>query len=566
MRAEYPTWLRRHIAAFIVATTVVLLSNTIGLKRFELGAFDLFFRMRGAQSYSDKIIIIEIDDQNIEKVGRWPWEMKWHATLALILKSFGAEQVFFDMIFSEPSTEENDAAFSKAIEESDNAYLPFVFTRRSVRRDSAVSPLERFSAKAKGVGSINIYPDADGVLRRIPLFFITESNIYYHMALKMAIDYMGLTVTNFMSDSLTLSNGHKTISIPMLDNNKMLINWVGRWGETFLHYSFLEVINAYKAIKDGEPPNIDVRRFKDSICLVSVTAVGLYDIKPTPLEPEYPGIGVLATAIDNMLGERFIKFPPTWIAWMLIYLMAFIPAKLFSERKTLRENMMTLLIAPIFFMVSFLFFKGSIWIYYFLPILSFVITYTVVSVLSFLSISLEKQHYFRISLVDDLTKLYNKRYLRIVLDTECHLAQIELDRKFCVLMADIDDFKRINDTYGHRTGDTILQEVSDVIKKTVRVSDIVARYGGEEILIVLRGSALSTGVITADKVRKNVEDLVIKEGDNAIKVTASIGVASYLESDNADTLIRRADAGLYKAKKSGKNKVLTVEGFRRHDV
>jgi diguanylate cyclase (GGDEF)-like protein len=163
------------------------------------------------------------------------------------------------------------------------------------------------------------------------------------------------------------------------------------------------------------------------------------------------------------------------------------------------------------------------------------------------------------SMIDDLTNLYNIRYFKTILKKECQGALDELDKKFCIVLVDIDHFKKINDVFGHRAGDFILRDVADLLKENVRSTDVVARYGGEEMLILLRGATLETGLTFAEKARKAIENRVIKDGDKTHYLTISLGVASFKQRDTEDSIIKRADEGLYKAKNTGRNKTETVE-------
>jgi len=164
------------------------------------------------------------------------------------------------------------------------------------------------------------------------------------------------------------------------------------------------------------------------------------------------------------------------------------------------------------------------------------------------------------SVTDELTGLYNIRYFKMLLDTEIMLTKPDPTKKFSIVMCDIDNFKHFNDTYGHALGDVVLKEVSNVLRNSVRSSDIAARYGGEELIILLRGSStLKDVVAVGEKIRRNIENCVVQDQGNNYKVTVSIGVATCKSTDNADTVMKRADAGLYKAKESGKNRVCTTE-------
>ena len=126
-------------------------------------------------------------------------------------------------------------------------------------------------------------------------------------------------------------------------------------------------------------------------------------------------------------------------------------------------------------------------------------------------------------------------------------------------MSDVDHFKHFNDTYGHQVGDLVLREVAEGLKACVRSSDVVARYGGEEMIVLLRGASLENGLVVAEKLRKSVEGRVVKDENNTYQVTVSLGVATFRAADTEESVIKRADAGLYKAKNAGRNQVATEE-------
>jgi diguanylate cyclase len=126
-------------------------------------------------------------------------------------------------------------------------------------------------------------------------------------------------------------------------------------------------------------------------------------------------------------------------------------------------------------------------------------------------------------------------------------------------MSDVDHFKHFNDTYGHQLGDLVLKDVANTLKSSVRSSDIAARYGGEEMVLLLRSASLKDGLNIAEKIRKAVENYELKDRNSSYKVTISLGVSIFKATDNADGVIKRADEALYKAKESGRNRVATLE-------
>ena len=157
-----------------------------------------------------------------------------------------------------------------------------------------------------------------------------------------------------------------------------------------------------------------------------------------------------------------------------------------------------------------------------------------------------------LSTMDALTHLYSREVLMIfsknILSDFCRSQTAS-----SLLFLDIDDFKNINDTYGHIQGDQVLTAIGACINRLTRVSDIAARYGGEEIVVLLPNTHLEHALRIAEKLRKAIEKLSF----NSFSVTVSIGVTQIKENDTIKTWIKRADKALYRAKKSGKNKLLS---------
>lgn len=156
---------------------------------------------------------------------------------------------------------------------------------------------------------------------------------------------------------------------------------------------------------------------------------------------------------------------------------------------------------------------------------------------------------------DPLTGLLNRRSMQERLDEEARRCK-RTRGSFAVIMLDIDKFKRFNDKHGHECGDEVLKAVARVMTSTVRETDSVGRWGGEEFLILLPETELHGGVELAEKVREKIEGSVFSYGDEELRLTVTAGVASILERDrSADDCIRRADEALYLGKERGRNRV-----------
>jgi diguanylate cyclase (GGDEF)-like protein len=158
---------------------------------------------------------------------------------------------------------------------------------------------------------------------------------------------------------------------------------------------------------------------------------------------------------------------------------------------------------------------------------------------------------------DELTGLWNHRIIIERLRSEVDRSSRECT-PLSIILADLDHFKAVNDTYGHPSGDLVLRRIGAVFQRSVRTYDWVGRYGGEEFLIILPGASFVHASTRAEELRKAVMAVQTLEGGETIQVTVSLGVASGYPADY-ESLIRAADAALYRAKDEGRNCVMVTE-------
>ncbi|NVJ52070.1 MAG: diguanylate cyclase [Campylobacteraceae bacterium] len=158
---------------------------------------------------------------------------------------------------------------------------------------------------------------------------------------------------------------------------------------------------------------------------------------------------------------------------------------------------------------------------------------------------------------DYLTKVYNRRYFNEYSEKALELAKRN-EQNISIIAVDIDRFKKINDNYGHNVGDEVLIEVASIFRNSIRKSDIVARFGGEEFIILLINAKLDEATAIAEKMRIKIENTAVEVDNNRIDVTASFGVATLNKEGNEsiETTLKRADDLLYIAKKHGRNEVV----------
>ena len=156
--------------------------------------------------------------------------------------------------------------------------------------------------------------------------------------------------------------------------------------------------------------------------------------------------------------------------------------------------------------------------------------------------------------VDPLTFLPNRRKTIRVLQDEVLRAE-RYKSPLAISVIDVDKFKSVNDTYGHGVGDQALRQVAQILRDGIRHPDIAGRYGGEEFLIILPSANLKAASEQANRLCKNMREIIVKVNDHEIKVTISIGVAQYRPKDDSwDALLNRADNAMYKAKENGRDR------------
>lgn len=152
---------------------------------------------------------------------------------------------------------------------------------------------------------------------------------------------------------------------------------------------------------------------------------------------------------------------------------------------------------------------------------------------------------------DSLTKIYNRAMYEELLDLEISRA-IRYKHPLSIVMLDIDNFKYFNDMHGHSVADKVLVLLAEFLANNIRDSDSIARWGGEEFIIIFPNTTVKEAYVKAETIREKIDKSLIYEN---LKITCSFGVVSYIESDDKDSLFKRVDDTLYKAKNNGRNKV-----------
>ena len=173
-------------------------------------------------------------------------------------------------------------------------------------------------------------------------------------------------------------------------------------------------------------------------------------------------------------------------------------------------------------------------------------------------LAMEREYYKKLSACDELTELFNYRYFNETLEKEIQRRE-RYNRPLTLMMIDLDNFKPINDTFGHLVGDTVLKQAASLIKKNTRGCDLVARYGGDEFSVILPETTEEEALVVAYRIREAIDEFNFKtsEGKSISNLSVTIGLSSLPDkSKDKKELIDTADNALYKGKANGKNRVV----------
>ena len=370
------------IAALAICILIILISYFRIFEVFELATLDLRFKARPTQKVSDDIVIIEIAKDTLDQIGTWPFDREFHALLIDVLTEFKTRFIVFDMIFAKEQKPASDMRLVEATRLSQRTYLGSAFWLSGKKGDFPIakeiesSPFPALSKAARGIGHINIINDIDGKRRHASLLIKYKDKLYPYLPFLAACNYLGKTPDKLDINLKKYIQVGPKIKIPIDENGMTLINFAGKWGKAFKHYSFIDILKSYTQFEKGETPRIDLNELANKICIVGLTAVGTTDIHPIPLEKDYPGMGVHANVVNMLLTNSFIARANKLINIAILILLALITALSVLKPRPLHSLLVALGLLIFFTILSlavFVFF--NIWIDLFYPLLLISLVY-----------------------------------------------------------------------------------------------------------------------------------------------------------------------------------------------
>lgn len=579
------------VGLIFFAVFVFLILKNANLNSFvnsiENRTFDLrqsIMINENAKKANKDIVIVAIDDATYEYIldnyGEWPLPRDVYAKVINYLEHQNPRIIAFDLMFvkSLKSKNEADKALIDAFEKYDNVFTSMNFDNQpedlrtpptlpqkisiNVKNNSSVdfsnltftncrTILEGILNVSSNIGIINVSRSDDGVLRKMPLVVKYKDNYYPQLALKVGLSYLGDTAEEFEIDkNSNFIIGDRKIYLDK--DGSAILNWYGPAGT----YTYIPMYQLIKAI-NGEKTELDYD-FSNKIIYFGTTAASLFDIKTVPTGKIYPGVEVQATYVNNIIDNNFVKKVDRGYTIALSVLLALLIASVVTRvSSAFAASMMSLSTYLIYLLIAYYAMRFvNLWLEVIYPLIFSIVAFTCAYIIKYLIKSRDFEQQYKLATTDGLTELYNHRYFQEQMRMQVEQSK-RYNNNFSLIIIDIDFFKKFNDTFGHQSGDAVLRQVAQTLKRNVRATDIVCRYGGEEMSIILPNTSKDEAQSTAEKICQRVASRKFKLAqDKETNVTISLGVSTFPnDGDTASKVIDAADKRLYNAKHNGRNQV-----------
>ena len=537
----------------------------------------------------NNIAVITVDDVSFEylwdKYGEWPIPRDIYAGLIDYIEASQPKSVVFDLLFikSLKSSDNTDNKLINTVNKYNNIFMAMNFDNIP---DDARKPLdlpERIEVNVNNqskvnivsnmtfsncrtilqgllngkanVGIANVNRSTDGIIRTVSPFAFYKGHYYPYLSLIAGDNFLN----GKLSGGYTINKNSELLignrAIPLTENGEIILNWYGEAGRVF------EMVPMYKLLLDIEKSGQNYN-FKNKTVYIGTTATSLHDTKSVPVSRLYPGVEIHATFLNNLIDNNFIKKTTLGTDIIICSLLAIITILIvFASSSAIFATLSTIMILVGYtFITYYLMFISNLWAPLVLPAIIVIMAFALSYIIKYIIKSRDFEYQYKLATVDGLTDLYNHRYFQESLKQQMETAK-RYGTSVSLIIVDIDFFKKFNDTYGHQAGDAVLRQVAQVLKKNVRTSDIVCRYGGEEMSIILPNTNNTEARINAERICKAVAEKPFKlNATDESHVTISLGVATFpKDGEIPKDLIETADKGLYRAKENGRNQVGAAE-------
>jgi adenylate cyclase len=555
-----------------ISVGAIAISYTGIFQSLELSVLDWWFRLRPSEAREERIVVVTIDESDLARLGQWPISDEILSQLITKIREQQPRAIGLDIYRDlpvPPGTKKLDAVLRS--------------TPNLVGVEKAIAPTVKPSPILKEedrVALADIIVDRDGKVRR-GLLSIQQDNgeVQLGLATRLALMYLAAEGVELetVGDTVKRSLG-KSEFVPFAANDggyvradvggfQILLNFRGT-ESSFHRVSILDVLNG----------NIPKDLMRDRLVSIGSTAQSLNDLFITPYSKSeeglqyLPGVFVHANLASQILsaaldGRKLIKASADPLEWLWVFiwtgaasgisLLVLCRSSFSQNNLSLIQSTIICIVLPgvILFSSSYLLFLSGWWLPVITPLFSLIGSTITIS-------NYYQQKQKQLAFIDGLTQIPNRRFFDQFLEQHW----LENQRKYqslCLILCDVDHFKKYNDTYGHQAGDLCLQKVAQAIGQNVRVGDLAARYGGEEFAIILPNTIPEVALTIAERISDRLRDLKLPHSSSQTSkyVTLSCGVASTSTRllTSPKELIEQADKALYQAKEQGRDRTILAD-------
>jgi adenylate cyclase len=425
---NFKKWYILLIFAAVIACLTFSLQYFSLLRQVESYSLDLRFKEFPLDGIADtSIVLVSIDNSSLkfakENGVQWPWSRDFYAFVTNYLAKENAKAILYDIQFYEPdydraniSSEESDQTFAAALSSYNRVVLGVQYGLDSlevppdIKRFSlpvkgrlkdyqanvvgAQFPIEPFRSQVSMLGGINIIPDDDGVIRRVPLFY--QLNQLYLPQMSFSVYYNEKQFKHFSYNKHQILLDTQLIQLDQKDN--YLINWYGKGGieGVFRYIPFKSLIQTATALEYGGEPTLSAGFFKDKYVIIGATADGLMDLKTSPYTKMMPGMEIWATILSNLLNSHHIRYIPNIYLLIVLVLLSFLVMFSFTHFKGSYSNLfiMFILVATILG-ISWLW-RFRIYFNLILPVIAILLSYLLIVFIAYLMEGKSKKEIRRI--------------------------------------------------------------------------------------------------------------------------------------------------------------------------
>ncbi|MBI9032206.1 adenylate/guanylate cyclase domain-containing protein [bacterium] len=469
-------------------------------QQVENTSLDFRFKNFTIEEKADtNIVLVAIDDQSLEFANQngtfWPWPREFYALITNYLTQCGAKQIIFDIQFNEADynrgdldSQQSDLSFAQSIQNNRKVILSAqaLGDTREIKKVNHIKeikvgnlpndyptpykalslPIELFSKKALGVGLINVIPDTDGVVRKVPL--ITQINGKYYPQISLIA-----WLSRQDNRDLIYEQGYlRTIKeqIPLLSDYNYLINWYGKGdvNGVFNYIPFSALAQSAVANKYQTQATIETSFFKDKTIIIGATAPGLLDLKTTPVSKITPGMEIWATILSNLTNSDFVQVVSDFFIILIIMILVLLIILSFNYQRTLYAHLeLGIIILIMHLVIYFLWIHKRIYLPWFIFILTILTTYIIMLLINYLSVGREKLELKRI-----FSRYIHPDLVDILINSSADFELGGKEVEASVLFSDIYDFTNYSENMEPKN---LVTELNNYFEKFTEI--ILSNHG-----------------------------------------------------------------------------------------